>query len=33
LKYGKASPESSIVSETKSTKRKLIYDTTDTVLI
>ena len=33
LKYGKASPESSIVSETKSTKRKLIYDSTDTVLI
>ena len=32
MKYGKASPQSSIVSETKSTKRKLIYDNTDTVL-
>ena len=32
-KYAKASPQSSIVSETKSTKRKLIYDSTDTALI
>jgi len=31
-KYAKASSQSSIVSETKSTKRKLIYDNTDTVL-
>jgi hypothetical protein len=31
-KYAKASPQSSLVSETKSTKRKLIYDNTDTVL-